>query len=63
MKFPGVAAGTTVTAAGWGATCETCEDFVVSLRAVSKPVVSNAQCNAFYGGGVTAGKKIPKIRS
>ncbi|XP_037029505.1 trypsin beta-like [Bradysia coprophila] len=50
----GVAAGTTVTVAGWGATCEGCDD-VASLRAVSKPVVSNAQCNAFYGGGIAAG--------
>lgn len=50
----GVAAGTTVSVAGWGATCEGC-DLVGALRAVSKPVVTNAQCNANYGGGISAG--------
>lgn len=50
----GVAAGTTVTVAGWGATCEGCAGSA-GLRAVSKPVVANAQCNTQYGGGITAG--------
>ncbi|XP_037040530.1 trypsin alpha-like [Bradysia coprophila] len=49
-------AGTMVTVAGWGALCEYegCEE-APSLRAVTLPVVSNALCNAHYGGGVTAG--------
>ncbi|KAG4076646.1 hypothetical protein HA402_001933 [Bradysia odoriphaga] len=50
----GVAAGSTVTVAGWGATCENCAGSA-GLRAVSKPVVSNAQCNTNYGGGITDG--------
>ncbi|XP_037040630.1 trypsin-like isoform X1 [Bradysia coprophila] len=49
----GVAAGSTVTVAGWGATCEGCAGSA-GLRAVSKPVVANAQCNTNYGGGITA---------
>jgi trypsin len=49
-----LAAGVTVTVAGWGATCEGCAGSA-GLRAVSKPVVSNAQCNTWYGGGITAG--------
>lgn len=47
-----VGAGVTVTVAGWGATCEGCAGSA-GLRAVSKPVVSNAQCNTWYGGGIT----------
>ncbi len=50
----GVGAGVTVTVAGWGATCEGCAGSA-GLRAVSKPVVANAQCNTQYGGGITAG--------
>jgi trypsin len=50
----GVGAGVTVTVAGWGATCEGCAGSA-GLRAVSKPVVANAQCNTMYGGGITAG--------
>jgi len=50
----GVGAGVTVTVAGWGATCEGCGG-AAQLRAVSKPVVANAQCNTQYGGGITAG--------
>ncbi|KAJ6649947.1 Trypsin 3A1 [Pseudolycoriella hygida] len=49
----GLAAGVTVTVAGWGATCEGCAGSA-GLRAVSKPVVANAQCNTNYGGGITA---------
>lgn len=47
-------AGTMVTVAGWGTTCEECDE-APALRAVTLPVVSNALCNANYGGGVTAG--------
>lgn len=49
-----IPAGTMVTVAGWGATCEDCEE-APALRAVTLPVVSNALCNANYGGGITAG--------
>lgn len=50
----GVAAGTNVNVAGWGATCEGCAGSA-GLRAVTKPVVANAACNTQYGGGITAG--------
>lgn len=49
----GTAAGATSWVAGWGATCEGCAG-TTSLRAVSKPIVANAQCNTWYGGGITA---------
>jgi len=49
----GVATGATSWVAGWGATCEGCAG-TTSLRAVSKPIVANAQCNTWYGGGITA---------
>jgi len=49
----GPATGATAWVAGWGATCEGCAG-TTSLRAVSKPIVANANCNTMYGGGITA---------
>ncbi|KAJ6639625.1 Trypsin-3 [Pseudolycoriella hygida] len=48
----GAAAGTIARVAGWGATSEGGPSSPV-LRAVNVPVVSNAQCNAAFNGGIT----------
>jgi len=48
----GVATGAMANVAGWGATCEGCAG-TATLRFVAVPIVSNAQCNTNYGGGIT----------
>jgi len=50
----GTAAGTLARVAGWGAIFEGGPGSP-TLLAVSKPVVTNAACNAAYGGGITDG--------
>lgn len=50
----GVAAGTSARVSGWGATQEGGSGSI-TLQAVSVPVVTNAECNAAYGGGITNG--------
>lgn len=50
----GVAAGTSARVSGWGATIEGGPRSPI-LQAVSVPVVTNAECNALYSGGITAG--------
>ncbi|XP_037029541.1 trypsin-3-like [Bradysia coprophila] len=50
----GVAAGTLARVSGWGALSEGGAGSI-TLQAVSVPVVTNAECNASYGGGITNG--------
>ncbi|XP_037029540.1 trypsin-3-like [Bradysia coprophila] len=50
----GVAAGTSARVSGWGALWEGGPGSV-ALQAVNVPVVTNAECNASYGGGITNG--------
>lgn len=50
----GTAVGTSARVAGWGALYEG-HGGVDYLRYVYVPVVSNAECNALYGGGITGG--------
>lgn len=40
--------------AGWGALCEKCPG-ITTLQYVGLPVLSNANCNAMYGGSVAPG--------
>lgn len=47
-------AGTMTNVAGWGAVCEDCAGST-QLRSVAVPIVSNADCNRYYSGGVTDG--------
>lgn len=49
-----VPTGALAHVAGWGALCWQCDGTAV-LRYVSVPTITNAQCNAQYGGGITAG--------
>lgn len=50
----GTAAGILARVSGWGAICEGCAGSAL-LRYVLVPIITNAQCNASYGGGVTDG--------
>ena len=50
----GTAIGAMGQVSGWGALCEGCAGSP-DLRYVSKPVITNAQCNTAYSGGITAG--------
>lgn len=54
VQGAGTAVGTSARVSGWGALYE---DHPGSdyLRYVFVPVISNAECNALYGGGITAG--------
>lgn len=49
-----VATGIVVYVAGWGALCENCSG-TATLRYVGVPVITNADCNSMYGGGITVG--------
>lgn len=49
-----VATGAMATVAGWGATREG-GPASPGLQSVAVPIVSNAQCNANYNGGITEG--------
>ena len=58
IRYPnpdeGVAIGALGQISGWGSMFEG-GAVTPALRYVSVPVVSNAECNAAYGGGITAG--------
>ncbi|KAJ6633260.1 Trypsin 3A1 [Pseudolycoriella hygida] len=54
IQGAGVPVGAMADVAGWGATCEGCAPTNI-LRFVTVPVLSNAECNAMYGGLITAG--------
>lgn len=54
VQGAGVAVGTSSRVSGWGAISEGGPGSP-TLLAVYVPVVSNAACNAAYGGGVTDG--------
>lgn len=54
VQNAGTAAGTIARVAGWGAIYEDGPGSIL-LQSVEKPVVTNAACNAAYGGGITAG--------
>jgi len=51
----GTPAGVMALVSGWGAVCEGCAGSA-QVRAVSKPVVANAECNTAVGGGISAQK-------
>jgi len=54
VQGAGTAAGTMARVAGWGALSEGGAG-PPNLQYVEKPVITNAQCNSLYGGGVTDG--------
>jgi trypsin len=54
VQGAGTAVGTSARVSGWGALYEG-HPGVDLLRYVLVPVISNADCNALYGGGITAG--------
>lgn len=54
VQGAGTAAGISSRVSGWGAISEGGPGSPV-LQAVAVPIVSNADCNAAYGGGITDG--------
>lgn len=54
LQHAGVPTGAMAQVAGWGALCSECGGINL-LRYVSVPIVSNAECNAYYGGGIAPG--------
>lgn len=51
----GTAAGTSARVSGWGDLEEGAQLGSDYLRYVFVPVITNGQCNALYGGGITEG--------
>jgi len=54
VQGAGTAAGTMSRVSGWGAVCEGCAGSA-QLQYVDVPIITNAECNSLYSGGITDG--------